>query len=348
MPLELLAVAPGKVELRTYQDPPLKPDQVRVKSRLSAEKHGTNLLLMRGASSVNEKAYDNEMSVFLPRDSGKGWSAKFPMKTGNMTAGVVVEVGADVKGFRPGDRVFGHLPIRQTHTVKETALTPAPKSVPDEALVCEDPALVALLSIRESGLRLGDTAAVFGMGAIGLMTAQMARLAGASFVVAVEPHENKRALALKYGADLTLDPLKCDAGLEIRLATGRRGVDVTVETSGVYAALQQAIRGTRFAGAIVTTSWYEGGAADLFLGEEWHFNRHVLVSGARLESVPYRDHPRWDADRVKKTVLDLFEKKRLTIEGMLDPVVPLEEAVEVYRLLIEEPHKVVKCAFTYR
>ena len=69
-----------------------------------------------------------------------------------------------------------------------------------------------------------------------------------------------------------------------------------IETSGNHGALHHTIRGTRYGGTIVPVAWYHGGAQALDLGEEWHFNRQTMVSGARLESVPYRDHPRWDPE----------------------------------------------------
>jgi len=347
MPLELIAVAPRKLELRSYEEPPLKAGQVRVKSRLCAEKHGTNLPGLKGISPVGDRTYDAGMGVFMPVEPGKAWGTRFPRGVGNMAVGMVVEAGPGVKKLKVGDRVFGHLPVRETHTVDEARVHLAPEGVGDEDLVCVDPVLVALLAVREGNVRLGDTVAVFGLGAIGLMAVQLARLSGTMKVIAIEPHGNKRALALRYGADLTLDPTKCDAGLEVRKATGGKGVDVGIETSGAHAALHQTIRGTCYGGTIVPVAWYSGGATDLRLGEEWHFNRQVMVSGARLESQPYRDHPRWDSKRVEHTAVELFQKKRLTVEGMLQPKMPLSQAAEAYRIILDEPQKAVKCAITF-
>ena len=347
MPLELIAVAPRKLELRSYEEPPLKPGQVRVKSCLCAEKHGTNLPGLKGVSPVGDRTYDAEAGIFMPVEPGKAWGTQFPRGVGNMAVGTVIEIAPGVKKLKVGDRVFGHLPVRETHTVEEARLHLAPEGVTDEELVCVDPVLVALLAVREGNVRLGDTAAVFGLGAIGLMAVQLARLSGVVKVIAIEPHENKRALALRFGANLALDPTKCDAGLEIRRATGRKGVDIGIETSGSHAALQHAIRGTCYGGTIVPVAWYSGGATDLRLGEEWHFNRQVMVSGARLESLPYRDHPRWDRERVEHTALELFQKKRLTVEGMLQPMMPLAQAAEAYRIILDEPEKAVKCAITF-
>ncbi|MEM2587249.1 MAG: oxidoreductase, partial [Candidatus Bathyarchaeia archaeon] len=77
MPRELLAVAPRKPVLVEYEEPPLKPNQVRIKSILSAEKHGTTLLIYRGLSPFSEKAFDPDIGLFMPKCEGKGWTVSF-------------------------------------------------------------------------------------------------------------------------------------------------------------------------------------------------------------------------------------------------------------------------------
>lgn len=346
MGLELIAVGPREPALRAYEERAPGPGEVRIRSRLAAEKHGTNLMGYRGESPLSEKAFDGRWGLFMPLEAGRG--TQFPMRLGNMAVGIVEEVGSEVQGLRVGDRVYGYLPIRETHTVPEKAVRKAPEGLSDEALVCVDPALVALLGIREGGLRLGDTVAVFGMGAIGLMAVQMAKLSGALAVIAVEPLPLRAELARRFGADTVIDPeAEADVGWQIRAATGMHGVDIALETSGSYAALHQAIRGTRYGGTIVPVAWYHGGATALHLGEEWHFNRHTLISGARLESVPYRDHPRWDPERVEQTVLQLLERGQLRIEGILQPRVPLQEAAEAYRQIDLHPEACVKLAVEF-
>jgi len=348
MPLELVATGLRQPELREYEDRRPGPGEVLVRSVLSAEKHGTDLLLYRGESPFTGNTFDARHGLFMPRESEAVFAPNAPMSLGNMTVGVVAEVGPDVEGLAIGVRVYGYLPIRETHTVNSGALRPAPEGVSDEMLVCLDPALVAFTAIREGRALLGETVAVFGMGAIGLMTVGLAKLAGAALVIAVEPLPLRAALAGRQGADVVLDPSRDpDAGLQIRAATDMEGVDVAIETSGSHAALHHAIRGTRYGGTIVPVAWYHGGATDLRLGEEWHFNRQTIVSGARLESVPYRDHPRWDPRRVERTVLQLFARGSLTVDGMLQPRVPITEAAEAYRLIDEHPEQCVKLAVEY-
>ncbi|MFQ6095297.1 MAG: zinc-binding alcohol dehydrogenase [Candidatus Bathyarchaeia archaeon] len=348
MPREVVAVAPRRLVFQEYEDSPLKPNEVRIKSRLSAEKHGTTLMIYRGISPFTEKTYDTKLGLFLKREAEtpEGW-ASFPMHVGNMTVGVITEIGNAVKRFKVGDTVYGYLPIRETHTVAEDRVQSAPDELSDEELVCIDPATVALMAVREGNVKIGEKVAVFGLGAIGLMAIQMAKISGSTLVVGVEPIEKRRKLAERYGADLLLDPRQCDVGLEIKKMTNERGVDVTIETSGSYQALHQAIRGTRYGGTIVPVSWYHGEAKGLNLGEEWHFNRQVMVSGARVESQPYRDYPRWDRRRVYDTVVQLFTQKRLKVEGMLDPIVKFDDVIEAYRMIDEEPEKTVKLGVEY-
>jgi len=348
MPRELIAIAPRKPIFREYEEPALKPNQVRVKSRLSAEKHGTTLTIYRGVSPFSRKMLDPRLGVFVPKPSEKhetGWG-EFPIKLGNMTVGIVTEVGDEVKKVKVGDRVYGYLPIRETHTVDEQQIKIAPPELSDEDLVCIDPATVSLMAVREGNIRVGDKVAIFGLGAIGLMAVQMARLSGASLVIGVEPIEKRRRLAEKYGADVLLDPLRCDVGLEIKKATDG-GVDVSIDTSGSYQALHQAIRATSYGGTIVPVSWYHGEARGLNLGEEWHFNRQVMVSGARVESEPYRDYPRWDRRRVYRTVIGLFRKKLLTSKGLLSPIVNFNDVVEAYKMLDERLGETIKLGVTY-
>nr|MDO8133716.1 zinc-binding alcohol dehydrogenase [Candidatus Njordarchaeum guaymaensis] len=348
MPRELVAMAPRTPILREYDERPLGEKDVRIKSVLSAEKHGTTLAVYRGLSSLNEKRFDPEMGVFLPKDAGTGQAlSSFPMNLGNMTVGTVTETGSGVTRFRRGDRAYGYLPIRETHAVKEDAVMKAPSELRDEELVCIDPAVVALMAVRESCLRIGDAVAIFGGGAIGLMAVQISKLSGALRVICIEPIEIRRRAAEKFGADTSLDPKDLDVGLEVKRLTEGKGVDISLETSGSYHALQSAIRATCYGGVVVPVSWYHGEPKGLDLGEEWHFNRQVMVSGARVESEPYRDHPRWDGKRVYDVVIELFRRRRLTAEGLLTPIVRLEDAVEAYRMIDERPETTIKLGVRY-
>ncbi|CAN5624782.1 zinc-binding alcohol dehydrogenase [soil metagenome] len=366
MPRELVAIAPRTPKLREYQDVPLGPRQIRIRSELASPKHGTELVAYRD-DLVASRPYDPTWGAVMPRTADNP-PVRFPMPLGNMTVGVVTEAGADVSRFHPGDRVFGHFPIRETHTVDEMLADRLPDGLSAEAALCLDPVVMAL-AMRDAGINLGDRVAVFGLGAIGLIAVQIARLAGAETVIAVEPLPNRREVARSFGADILLDPRanEGDTGLAIRQLMGSRpatgyerperrliggyldrstqlyhlGVDVAVETSGSIAALQHAIRATRFGGTVSVVSYYGRDASELHLGEEFHVNQITLVS-LRSESQPLRDAPAWTLERLVALGLKWMIDGRIRTGGIIDPIVPFEESAEAYRMIDEHPERSIK------
>jgi len=98
---------------------------------------------------------------------------------------------------------------------------------------------------------------------------------------------------------------------------------------------------------VIPVSWYHGEARDLYLGEEFHFNRLALISGARVESEPYREHPLWDRERIYATVIELFLIKKLNVQGIIDPIVKFSQVVEAYKMIDERPWECVKLGVTY-
>jgi threonine dehydrogenase-like Zn-dependent dehydrogenase len=360
MPRELVLAAPGRVELREYSEPALGPGQLRIRTRFAAPKHGTESHAFRGDPTLAERIFDPEYRMFLPAPERR---ALFPRAVGNMAVGEVVEVARGVRGFAPGDAVYGHLPIRETHTVdpaalrgksvplwsgaRESRIHHLPEGMSPQQAVLLDPAHFALAAVRDAQVRIGERVAVFGLGAVGLLALQMARLSGAEAVFAVDPLASRRRMAERFGADMAYDPAACDAAYEIKRATGKQGVDVAIEASGAYRALHEAIRAVHYSGLVVTVSFYHGGGAELRLGEEWHHTRVTVRSSMPVWGNPSRDHPLWDDERVELTALSLMQRNRLSTEGIVGPVVPLEQAAEAYREALEHPESSIKLGVTF-
>ena len=189
MPRELVATGPREPVIRDYEDPPLGPDQIRITTEFASPKHGTELVGYRN-DPVASRPYDFAWGASIQRPPEIALGS-FPKPLGNMAVGMVSEVGPGVTRFRVGDRVFGHFPIRETQTVDEANADLLPEGLSPEAAVCLDP-LVMALAMRDAGIKLGDRVAVFGLGAIGLFCVQLAKAAGADWVVAVDPLANRR------------------------------------------------------------------------------------------------------------------------------------------------------------
>jgi threonine dehydrogenase-like Zn-dependent dehydrogenase len=369
MPRELIAIAPRTPRLREYDEPPLGPAEIRIRTELASPKHGTELVGYRN-DPVASRPYDPAWGAVMPQPAGDAL-ASFPKRLGNMAVGTVSEVGKIATRFKVGDRVFGHFPIRETQTVDESRADPLPEGLSPEAALCLDPVVMAL-AIHDANIRLGDTVAVFGLGAIGLIAIQLAKLAGAHRVIAFDPIPTRRELASRLGADIVLDPTAegGDAGLAVRrltgtaaerpepgsrliggyreqpTQTGQLGADVAIETSGNTLALHQAIRATRFGGTVAMVSYYGREATGLLLGEEFHINRLQLIS-VRAESLPMRDAPGWTLDRMVRLGIDWLVEGRVKTEGIISPIVPFAESAEAYRAIDERPAESIKLGIRF-
>jgi len=343
MPRELVFDrAVQRFVIRDIDLPPLEPDQVQVRIDLAAPKHGTEShawgrAVNRGRGWDPERRLFRDPVVETPTPTGL-------IGVGNMAVGVVTARGTSVETLKPGDRVYGYMPVREAHQTAAARLRVLPAGLTPHAAVCIDPAHVAFVAVRDGKMRLGDCVAVFGLGAIGLLTVQAARGAGADRVVAVDLLPERRARALRMGADVAFDPRDGDVALAIKDATERRGVDVAIETSGADRAVHDAIRCIMQCGTVVGVGWGSGSGDGLYLGEEFHVNRPTIVASQASSywGNPDRDHPLWDEQRAQVVCAELFRRGTFTPDGVLDPVVSLDEAPEVMQAIRESPGRVLK------
>jgi threonine dehydrogenase-like Zn-dependent dehydrogenase len=350
MPRRLAITAPHVVEVLDYEDPPLKANQVLVRTEIASGKHGTTMAMF-DALNFRGQRFDQEMRVFVKATPGdesvRVAGPHTPRRTGTAGVGVVTDVGLEVEQWKVGDRVFGPMDVRETNVCEQDRLWNAGGIDPELAL-CIEPAYVSFHCIRESNVRFGDTVAIMGLGAIGLLALRMARQAGAERVFAVDLLSNRRGWAAQHGADHALDPADGDAAVRIHELTNGRGVDVAIETAGAYAALHTAIRSTRVCGTVCSAGFYQGEANGLWLGREWHHNRLNIVvpQGCGWGHVP-RDYPGWDEKRAYDTIVSMMRQGHLSAPGLVQPIVSLDEGPEVFRMIEQEPKRVIKFAVRF-
>ena len=170
------------------------------------------------------------------------------------------------------------------------------------------------------------------------------RASGAELIFAVDPLAKRRALALEYGAHHAIDPFAIDAALEIKELTGGAGVDVAIEISGHYAALDTAIRAARFGGTVCQAGAISGNAAELWLGREFLANSLKMIvprGNGAMEYAP-ADYPLWDQYRIYDTIVSKMKQGELTVPGLIDPLVSIKDFPEVFELIKRKPEDVVK------
>jgi 2-desacetyl-2-hydroxyethyl bacteriochlorophyllide A dehydrogenase len=175
-------------------------------------------------------------------------------------------------------RTFGHGATLGSlqGTQAELALVPhanltlrrVPEGLSDDvALFAGDVMGTAYHAVTNAGLRPGQGVAVLGLGPVGLCTVQMARVAGASPLLAIDTVPDRLAMAERFGA-VPVHLTDQDPRAVIREATEGRGVDVTVEAVGDPRALDLALRLTSNCGVVSVVGVYAE-RCEVHMGLTW-------------------------------------------------------------------------------
>ncbi len=182
----------------------------------------------------------------------------FPFYLGHESGGTVVEVGARVREFAPGDRVmcFGwNNNFADYFKAKVWELQAVPPELDMDLGSLGEPISCAMFSGLNSGTNIGDTTVVMGGGFAGQIVAQCAKRQGASCVVVADIDPAKLGLAKKLGADVVIDVGKQDVVAEVKKLTGGIGADVVVEAAGTEASFNAASDLIKHNGKFVFYSW---------------------------------------------------------------------------------------------
>ncbi len=341
MPTLLTVPAPREIRLESIPSEPLGPGQVRLATLYSGISAGTELATYRGSNPYLHKRWEAEQRLFQASDAP---SLAYPVRNmGYEEVGRVVELGPGVVIPAVGDLVYGTWGHR-TEAVVDAAWAAA-RRLPDGL----DPLLgifshigsVALNGVHDAAIRIGDTVAVFGLGVPGQIVAQLAKRSGAA-VVGVDPLAARRDLARSLAAvDLALDPAVGSAAEAIKAHTDGRGADVTIEVSGVAAALHEAIRATAYSARVVALGFFQGVPTGLALGDEFHHNRVSLIS-SQISGVAPEQSYRWDKPRLARTVMALQADGTLNLRPLVSHLLPFAAAAKAFAMLDAEPESALQ------
>lgn len=208
----------------------------------------------------------------------------YPAVLGHEPVGEVDRAGAGVSGWQKGDRAFlepavycyhceyclsGHHNVcanleffsappkpgffREYVNLPVHNVVPCPSELDAGVATLFEPLAVVLHSLKFAVPSLGETVVVFGGGPIGLLTVAALRTSGVGRIWCVEPQPRRRELAMRMGADATIDPRAVDPVKQILHDTGNRGVDMAFDCATKDDSVNQCLDVTRPCGRIVVT-----------------------------------------------------------------------------------------------
>ncbi len=212
---------------------------------------------------------------------------KFPFIVGHEWYGEVVAVGSEVQGLSIGQRVIGepqrgcgtcvrcmegryHLCVNAPHadkgyklyghnvngayaeyvTVVGTNLHPMPDHLGLEEGVSACNVGIGIEAVRRARIDIGDDVVIIGVGLLGLIVLQLAKISGAARTIAVG-RSHRLAMAGELGVDEEVDRMQYEATSRVKDLTGGKGADVVIECAGTQEAVLHAMSCVRKGGRVV-------------------------------------------------------------------------------------------------
>ncbi len=321
--------------------------EVLLRTLYSGISAGTELTAYRGTNPYLHKTWDVSRRLFTTAQAGAA-KPDYPLVGwGYEEVGEIVEVGAGVTDLEAGQRVFGIWGHREKKVV--TAEYARDRLIPAHVTpvhgVFSRIGDIALNAVLDAGVNLGETVAVFGMGVIGLVLAQLARLSGARVIV-IDMIPERLALAQKQGADHIIDAKAGGVAEQIKDLTGGRGADICFEVSGSTRALHEATRAVAYSSKVVAVGFYQGDGVGLALGEEYHHNRISLVCSQISGVNPALGH-RWDRPRLTREFMALVASGRVDLQPLVTHLIPFDEAAAAFELIDTKPESVLQAVLAF-
>lgn len=155
---------------------------------------------------------------------------------------------------------------------------PAPSDLSDDQLLLAEPLAVVTRAVGRGAAAAGETAAVLGVGTLGLLAIQVLRAGGLS-VLAVGRSEGRLEVARALGAAAAVSTATGSAVAAARALSGREGVDLVIETAGSAEAVGQAVELARPGGRVVLTGLpHQPSAVEFF----WVVRRELTIMGSMI------------------------------------------------------------------
>ncbi len=285
-----------------------------------------------------------------------------PVVMGHEASGVIYQIGAEVSGWKVGDRVTFDSTIscgkcfyclrgqvnlcenrrvmgvscdeyRQNGAFAEFVAAPAHilYAVPDK-ISFEQAAMVEAVSVAVhaaaiSSIQPNDTAVVIGCGMIGLLCIQALKAAGCGKVIAIDLVDEKLELAIELGADLSIKSNDPDLISKVLNETNQRGADIAFEVVGIEPTVNMAVDCTRKGGTVTLVGNL---SPEIKFPLQKVVTRQIKVQGSCASAGEY------------PLCLELIASGKIKVDALISKVAPLEEGNDWFQRLYNKEAGLMK------
>lgn len=307
----------NRIMLETTDVPAVGKTQVLCRAEVSLVSIGTELRCLRGIS-----------------DPDTNWNAwvQYPFQPGYSMTGTVLEVGAEVKAFQPGDRIVTQNPHSQYFLAEESDvnLMLIPDGISFEEAAWQPLGCITQLGARRAEISLGDDVAIVGLGMLGQLVTQYLSHMGVHSLLAIDMNPYRLKFAKRNGASHIFEGKSSDARAMVQEMTGGRKLDVVYDITGLPQTL-----------STVTPLVHRGGRVVL-LGDNTqpslqNLGPNVLSDSLNILGIhgsmcpdQTSDFARWSWREMARLFFDLILDGRMNVKDMNTDIFSPEEAEKVY------------------
>lgn len=285
-----------------------------------------------------------------------------PIVMGHEAAGIIANLGKNVKGWKKGERVtfdstvscgtclfcrkgqinlcdnrrvLGvscedyrcHGAFAEYIAVPQQILYRLPEGLSFEQATLVEPLSVAVHAVGRTPISLNDTAVVVGSGMVGLLVIQALRAAGCGHIIAVDIDQTRLDLACKLGADVGLKSDDCNVTDEVLKLTDNLGADIAFEVVGITPTIKIAVAVLRKGGSLTLVG-------NLSPTVDWPLQsivtREISVYGSCISCGEY------------PACLEMMARQTINVDALISATAPLAEGPAWFKRLYDKEPGLLK------
>lgn len=302
-----------------------------------------------------------ELAAFTALAKGvykKGSRNAYPWRPGYGLIGRILEKGSAVSRFNKGDRIFcfGTHASHQFYELDESGEKPfqsafkIDENIPAECAVIARMGLIAITASQISDLSLNSTVAIFGLGTIGNLAAQLFQSNGCR-VIGLDPIRNRCKIAETTGIRQVNDALPESQIQEVMNFTGGKGADICVDAVGDSRVIKNCLRSTIRGGQVILLG---SPRADYEANLTEEFNLIHMQSLTLRGALEWR-LPAYNARGISRSIasnldllLGLISTEQLKVHELVSHCIRPDELLSAYEGLLNQKDNYLSVVIDWR